>query len=128
MRRHIPFIIMLGLLAAILSACAEEGSATSTIESYLKAKVASDAGKLTNLACNAWEAQASLAAAPFESVKAEIKDLSCKENGKDGDYTLVSCEGQIVVEYDGETRQLDVSETTYRAIKEDDEWKMCGEQ
>lgn len=126
MRRYLLTMMILSMLLIALAGCAKEGSATSVIQDYLKAKVASDADKLAELSCNAWEAGAQKDATSFESVKAEIHDLSCKENGQDGDYTLVTCTGEIEVEYDGETRRLDVSGTTYQAIQEDDEWKMCG--
>lgn len=123
MRRYLLGILLLSLLIA---ACAKEGSATSAIQDYLKAKVSSDAGKLTALSCKAWEAGAKKDASSFESVKAELRDLACSEAGKDGDFTLVACTGQIVVEYDGETRSFDVGGTTYLATREDGEWKMCG--
>jgi hypothetical protein len=125
MRRYVLLTIVLLL---VLTACAKEGSAPDTIQDYLKAKVASDADKLVDLACNEWEAQANADALSFKSVKAELKDMSCKENGKDGKYTLITCEGEIVAEYDGEQRSQSLSDTTYRALKEDGEWKMCGEQ
>ncbi|MBN2306312.1 MAG: hypothetical protein JXQ72_17650 [Anaerolineae bacterium] len=122
-------ILLAVLLALILAACADEGSAPDAVEKYLKAKIASDADKLVELSCKAWEAQAQLDAAPFESVNAELQDMSCKDTGKDGEYTLVTCAGTLVIEYRGEDpRQQDLSETTYRAIKEDGEWRMCGEQ
>jgi hypothetical protein len=54
--------------------------------------------------------------------------MSCKTGDKDDPYTLVTCEGRIVVAYRGETREFPLSDTTYRAIQEDGEWKMCGEQ
>lgn len=127
MRRYSLSLLVLLLVGLLLSACAEEGSATGAVEDYIKAKVASDADKLADLACNAWDAQAVLDAQSFESVKAEAEDLSCSEDGTDGDYTLVTCTGQIVAEYDGETRTQDLGGTTYRAIEEDGEWKMCGE-
>ncbi|MBN1679303.1 MAG: hypothetical protein JW966_03370 [Anaerolineae bacterium] len=128
MRHHLRFAVILFISLFALSACADEGSASDAIEDYLKAKVESNEDKLVKLSCNEWESQAMLDAASFESVKAEIQDMSCKENGKDGDYTLVTCEGKIVVEYRAETREFNLSDTTYLAQKEDGEWKMCGEQ
>ncbi|MBN2305979.1 MAG: hypothetical protein JXQ72_15970 [Anaerolineae bacterium] len=127
MSRYLTLLAV--LLALILTACADEGSAPDAIEKYLKAKISSDADKLVKLSCKAWEAQAQLDAAPFESVNAELQDMSCKDTGKDGEYTLVTCDGTLVIEYRGEDpRQQDLSETIYRAIKEDGEWRMCGEQ
>jgi len=111
----------------ILTACAQ-GDAAEVVEKYLEAKVASDADQLVSLSCKDWEAQAQLDAAPFESVDAEIQDMSCKADGESGEYTLVKCEGKIVVAYRGESREFNLNESTYRAIEEDGEWKMCGEQ
>jgi hypothetical protein len=128
MHRTILLIITILLLLVSLSACADEGSASKVVEDYLKAKVASDADKLVSLACAEWEAQATQDALSFKSVDAELQNMSCESGDKDGQYTLVTCKGEIVAEYDGEQRSQNLSETTYRAIKENDEWKMCGEQ
>lgn len=126
--RRLTVLILALLLAALLAACADEGSPSEAIEAYLKAKVASDADELAKLSCAAWEANAAQDALSFKSVKAELQDMSCKAGDKDGDATLVTCEGRISAEYDGETRTQDLSAVTYRAVKEDGEWKMCGEQ
>jgi hypothetical protein len=121
--------LLLLLLALALAACAESVSAPDAIESYLKAKIAADEGKLASLSCAAWEAQAALEAAPFRSVKAQLDGLACRENGQDGNVTLVTCEGTLVITYRGEApRQQSLAETTYRAVKEDGAWKMCGQQ
>lgn len=123
------FVILIGWLALIiLAACANEGSAPDAVEKYLKAKIASDDNQLVSLSCKDWETQALLEAKSFESVSAEFKDMSCKEAGKDGSYTLVTCEGTLIIQYRGEDpREQNLSGTTYRAIKEDGKWKMCGE-
>jgi hypothetical protein len=129
MRRLVLSTLLLLCGILVLAACAKEGSAPDAIEKYLKAKVASDEDKLVSLSCAAWEAKALLDAKSFESVKAEIQNMSCNENGQEDDYTLVTCEGTLIIEYRGEDpREQSLSGTTYRAIKEDDEWKMCGEQ
>ncbi len=129
MRRSRSFFLLLLLLALALAACAESVSAPDAIESYLKAKIAADEGKLASLSCAAWEAQAALEAAPFRSVKAQLDGLACRENGRDGNATLVTCEGTLVITYRGEApRQQSLAGTTYRAVKEDDAWKMCGQQ
>lgn len=126
MRRYLLGIAM---IVFVLSACAKESSASQVVEKYLKAKVASEADELNKLACKEWEAKAQLDATSFESVKAELQNMSCKENGEDGKYTLVTCEGKLIIEYRGEDpREQNLSDTTYRAVKEDGEWKMCGEQ
>jgi hypothetical protein len=115
-------------LFILLAACAKEKTAGDAVEAYLKAKVKSNADDMVNLSCNEWEAQARADSASFASVRAELEDLSCRSDGKDGDYTLVRCEGRIVVEYRGEPRPIELNATTYRAIREDGEWRMCGEE
>lgn len=125
MRRSL--VILFSLAALVLAGCAQ-GSAAEVVEKYLEAKVASDADELVSLSCTSWEEQAELDANSFETVDAEIQDMSCKDDGEDGDYTLVSCEGKIVVAYRGETREFNLNDSTYRATEEDGAWKMCGEE
>jgi hypothetical protein len=128
MRR--PLLPILALLASLLlAACADEGSAPQAIESYLKAKVAADETKLVQLSCAAWEAQARLDAAPFKAVTAEIEAMTCREAGQEDDFHLVTCEGTLTIQYRGEDpRQQPLGGTTYRAVREDGTWKMCGEE
>jgi outer membrane lipoprotein-sorting protein len=129
MRTLILTIIALLLVPLLLSACASKGTASDAVENYLKAKIASDDNKLVSLSCKDWEAQALLEAKSFESVTAEFKDMSCKEAGKADNYTLVTCDGTLIIQYRGEDpRQQSLGGTTYRAIKEDGKWKMCGVQ
>lgn len=123
------FALLITILLLILTACAEKGSATDAIEKYLKARVAGDEEKLVAASCPEWEAQARAEAASFQSVDASIDGLKCAEAGKDGDYTLVTCEGTIVIQYRGEEpREQALPDLTYRALKIDDEWTMCGTQ
>jgi hypothetical protein len=125
-QHHRLLIIFLFMLIA-LSACAEKANAPQTVENYLKAKVSGDEDKLVSLSCKSWEAQAALEAAPFQSVDAEIHNLACQETGQTNSYTLVTCEGRLVIKYRGETpREQSVGGVTYHVIKEDGEWKMCG--
>ena len=113
--------LMLIALSLLLAACADEGSAPKAVEDYLKAKISSDEDKLVSLSCKDWESQALLAAAPFESVEAEFEGMSCS-------FTLVTCEGTLSFEYQGELREQNLSDVSYLAVKENGEWKMCGEK
>ncbi len=128
--RHILLLaatVVIGLLT--LAACADQDSATDAIARYLKAQVAGDTDQLIAGSCPEWEAGAKAAAAAFQSVDADIENLSCKETGKDGDYTLVTCSGTIVLQYRGEDqRRQALPGLTYRAIEQDGAWKMCGTQ
>lgn len=113
------------LLCLILAGCAGNTGPSQVIVQYLQARVASDVDKLRSLSCSDWEPQAILEADSFQGRNAKLQDVACQEDGKDGDYTIVSCTGKIVVTYQGESNQIPIS--SYRTIQEDGEWKMCGE-
>ena len=122
-------IVLVALLVLALSACAEKSSAPQTIENYLKAKMSGDEKKLVDLSCPAREEEARAEAASFQSVDAKLDNLKCQAAGKDGDYTLVTCTGTIVIQYRGEDpRSQGLPDITYRALKVDNEWTMCGTQ
>jgi hypothetical protein len=118
-------ILLIVILPILLAACAKEGDPSKTVESYLQARVESNADKLRSLSCAAWEEQAMLQADSFKSMDAHIEGMSCKADGKDGDFTRVTCQGKIVTTYNGETREWALG--SYHLKEEDGEWKMCGE-
>lgn len=127
MRRTILLLALLTAGLLTLVACTEESTATDAIERYLKAQVTGDSGKLVSLSCPAWEAEAKAAAAAFQAVDAKIDGLECSKAGSEEEYTLVTCEGTIVIQYRGEDpRSQSLPEITYLAVKNSDEWKMCG--
>jgi hypothetical protein len=59
-------------------------------------------------------------------MNAEIKALSCRADGVDGEYTLVACQGEMITSYAGETRSWDLGARRFRAVREDGRWKVCG--
>ncbi len=117
------------VLSLVLAACgggAAKSGAAGAVESYLKAVVAKDSAKVSTLACKAFEPQALLEMDGFQAVKAELDGVSCKEAGADGSATLVSCTGKIVLTYNTEKQQLDVSRQTYKTVQEGGDWRVCG--
>ena len=122
--------IFAGLVAVLLTACstgsAQGNGAPRAVEAYLNALVANDANKALNLTCAAYEADAKMEIASFGAVKAHLQDTSCKQSGTDGQYTLVSCSGAIVANYNGEDQEIKLAERTFQAVQEGGEWRMCG--
>ena len=45
---------------------------------------------------------------------------------KDGDYTIVSCEGVIIANYGNEVLEINLADQNYLSIFEGGEWRMCG--
>lgn len=122
-------IILFSLLLSLLSSCSgQQNGAVQAVQNYLQAMVAKDNTKITSYACAAWESQAQIEADSFAGVTAQTQDLACKVSGQDGSTTLVTCTGKIIMSYNGENQELDLSTRTYKAVQEGGEWRMCGYQ
>jgi len=131
MRRVLLTLIL--LCAVLVSACGgddAEGTnsdtgAISAVEDYLQAKVSADEDGIREFICAEREGDIPLEAASFASIDASIEAMSCALDGTSGDYTLVTCSGEIVMVYGEETNTRPLA--TYQAIEEDGEWRWCGE-
>ena len=126
MKKNLLLIITI-LLTTSLAACGDtQDGAAQAIEGYLTAMVEKDSAALINYACAAWEEGAQIDSAALDGVEAYLEGLSCTTAGTDGDFTLVSCEGNIIATYAGEDRPLPLDARQYLAIEEGGEWRMCG--
>lgn len=119
-------ILLIALACLILAGCSSQGGAAQAVEGYLQALADKDQDTLVSLSCNAWEESALLELDSLVGVTAETQDLSCQESGTDGEDTLVTCTGKLVLNYNGELQDLDVSGRTMIARQEDGEWRACG--
>jgi hypothetical protein len=122
----ILIVLAAGALAGCASGGASAGAAQTTVQSYLQALTAKDATKLSNLSCKTWESQATMELDSFQAVATTLNGVACKETGKDGANTLVTCTGKIVASYNGENQNLDLSGRTYQVTQEGGEWRVCG--
>ncbi len=124
------YFLLLVLLAFMIVACQRTRGkdASSVVGDYFKALVAKDANQAVNLSCAAWEEQAQIDADTFAINPAKAENVQCKTAGKDGDATLVTCTGKLVLDYNGETQEINLADRTYRAVQEGGEWRMCGYQ
>jgi len=103
-------------------------SASSVVGDYFEALVAKDANQAVNLSCTAWEEQAQIDADTFAINPATAENIQCKTAGEDGDTTLVSCTGKLVLDYNGEKQEINLADRTYKVVQEGGEWRMCGYQ
>ena len=92
---------------------------------FLNARVDSNASIIRGLSCAAWRSRAAALADSFRSMEASLNGVACYQDGSDSDYSYVSCTGNIVTVYNGETRQWSISR--YRLVEENGDWKVCGE-
>jgi hypothetical protein len=129
-RIMIEFALVFGFIILILVGCSNQvgskNNAVGAIETYVKALTAKDTNQLTNASCAAWESNAQIELDSLTAVSATLQDLKCQEAGKDGQDTLVTCQGKIVLDYNGENQELNLEGRTYRARNDGGEWRMCG--
>jgi hypothetical protein len=104
----------------------QKNSASAAVEKYLQALVERDFNKMVNACCADWESQAKVEFDSFSAVKLELRDLSCKEIGQQGGFTIIACDGSIIANYGAEDLDINIADRTYRAIQEGGEWRMCG--
>jgi hypothetical protein len=130
MRFTFRYFLLLVLLAFMVVTCQKsQGSdASGVVEEYFKALVNKDGTRAVNLSCAGWEEQAQLDADTFAINPATAENIQCKTSGKDGDATLITCTGKLVLDYNGEKQEIDLADRTYRVVQEGGEWRMCGYQ
>ena len=129
MRRVIVVLVIVALVLLGLAACGSgQSGAVQAVQGYLDALVAKDSSRVSALSCADWESDAQVEVDSLEAVTPRLDGVSCSESGTDGDATLVTCTGSMVLSYNGEDRSLDLSRRTYRVVQQGGDWLMCGYQ
>ncbi len=130
MRRAKNTVLILGaiILSALVLAACSQPDPTAAVRAFLEALTAKKLDQIPNLVCPAWEAQAAVEFDAFGAVTATLQGLDCKQVSKEGDDALVACQGKIVLNYNGENRDMLLDKRTYRARMDGGKWKMCGYQ
>ncbi|PID85701.1 MAG: hypothetical protein CSB13_06715 [Chloroflexi bacterium] len=117
-------IIISLLFLLILTACGNKATAdpAQTVERYLQAKANRDTDTIQQLLCSEMESVLERESRTFESVTGvHIEDMACTDEGGG----RVNCTGSIMATYGSEDTEFPL--TAYRVVKEDGEWKWCGE-
>lgn len=149
--QRLPFVLFL-IFGLLLAACGGDGDdsagaddpaasvtaesdagtgadsgAVEAIERYLQARVDSDEESLYTITCAALEGEIPMQASSFAAVNASLRDMACRLDGSEGEFTLVTCEGVFFIEYGEEQQNSEIPLETYRVLQEDGEWRACGE-
>ena len=117
------------VFAILLSACGSSASsspAVGAVEGYVNAIVANDESKLSSLSCADWESDALIELDSLQAVTSTLEGFACQETGTDGETTLVHCDGKMILSYDGENQELDLSTRTYQVVEQGGDWLVCG--
>jgi hypothetical protein len=116
-------------LSILLTACGSSASsspAVGAVEGYVNAIVANDADKLSTLSCADWESDALIELDSLQAVTSTLEGFACQETGTDGAATLVHCDGKMILTYNGENQELDLSARTYQVVEQGGDWLVCG--
>lgn len=128
MRYLLLSMLALGMLLSACGSSAGSTGAKDAVEGYITALAANDEAGLSALSCADWESSALTELDSLQAVTAAVDGLSCSQSGTDGDAALVNCTGKLVLSYNGEDQELDLSTRTYRVVQEDGNWLVCGAQ
>jgi len=123
------FLILFAVLIAnwLLTACSANSDAPAqAVEEYWNAIVAKDAERLPTLVCGDWEDDALTILDSLQAVSARLEDVTCSQTSTDAATTLVDCTGKMVLTYDTEDQEIDLSIYTYEVVQEGGEWLVCG--
>ena len=124
------FLILFVVLIAniLLTACASSNTdaPAKAVEDYWNVIVEKDAERLPTLVCGAWEEDALTALDALQAVAARLEDLSCSQTGTDSNTALVNCTGKMILTYDTEDQEIDLSLSTYEVVEEGGDWLVCG--
>lgn len=129
MRKNLFTLWITTMLAGmLLAACSEtnSGAPANAVEEYWEAIAAKDAERLPALVCGNWEEDALTVLDSIQNVSARLEDVACTQTGTEGELALVNCTGNMVLTYDTEEQNIDLSVYTYEVVKDGGDWLVCG--
>ena len=128
MRKNL-WILSVAMMAMIwLTACSSSNSdaPAQAVEEYWSVIAAKDAERLPSLVCGDWEDDALTVLDSLQAVSAELENVSCSQTATEGDIALVDCTGKMLLTYDTEDQEIDLSVFTYEVVEEGGDWLVCG--
>jgi hypothetical protein len=125
------FLLLCTVLMAntLLAACASASNSDApakAVEDYWNVIVAKDADRLATLVCGEWEEDALTVLDSLQAVEARLEEVACSQTGTDGDTALVDCTGKMILTYDTEDQEIDLSVFTYEVVEDGGDWLVCG--
>ena len=125
--RKLSVLALLILTSIFIASCTSNSDAPAkAVEDYWNVIVAKDAERLPTLVCGDWEDDALTVLDSLQAVSARLEEVSCSQTGTDGDTALVNCTGKMILTYDTEDQEIDLSVFTYEVVDEGGDWLVCG--
>lgn len=126
-RSTVRFLFALIVFGILVVACTPTRTPEQTVEVYLDAVTAKKPiAEVIGYVCADYETDARTEADSYGAVTAKLSDLECKTEMLETDRAVVTCTGSISVNYNGETRAIDLTDFRYTLHSVDQQWKICG--
>lgn len=128
MRKLLLILSIVLITNILLIACSSSNTdaPAKAVEDYWNVIAAKDAERLPTLVCGSWEEDALTALDALQAVSARLENVACSQTGTDGTTALVNCTGKMVLTYDTEDQEIDLSLSTYEVVEEGGDWLVCG--
>ncbi len=120
-----PIFIITIFLVVSLAACTG-AKPEDAVSDYLNALVNKDSSSLSALSCADWESNALLELDSFQAVDVRLEDAACSATGKEGDTTLVQCQGKLIATYNNEDMELNLADKIYKVVEQKGDYLVCG--
>lgn len=124
--RKLLSILLLGIVLALAACSSASSGAVQAVDNYYKAIVSQNGDQLKAVVCPNFQEISQTELDSFQGVKMELQGFTCKEAGKDGDVTLVKCDGKIVATYGAEKMDFPLKDRVHRVQNQGGSWKVCG--
>lgn len=128
MRKLLSLLSIVLIANVLLIACSSSNTdaPAKAVEDYWNVIATKDAERLPTLVCGSWEEDALTALDALQAVSARLENVACSQTGTDGTTALVNCTGKMVLTYDTEDQEIDLSLSTYEVTEEGGDWLVCG--
>ena len=128
MRKLLLLMLIVILAGILLAACSQSDSDApgKAVENYWDAIATKDTSRLSTLFCGDWENESMTVLDSLQAVNARLENVACSQTGTDGETALVNCKGQMVLTYDTEDQNIDLSVFTYEVVNQGGDWLVCG--
>jgi hypothetical protein len=125
-RKFVALALLILTALAIASCASNSDGPAKAVEDYWSVIAAKDADRLPTLVCGDWEADALTVLDSLQAVSARLAEVACSQTGTDGATALVDCTGKMILTYDTEDQEIDLSVFTYEVVEEGGDWLVCG--
>ena len=128
MRKQLLILCVILITGVLLAACSSSktDAPIQAVEDYWNTIAAKDSERLPTLVCGDYESDALIELDSLQAVTAKLDNFSCAQTGTDGDTTLVKCTGKMILTYNTENQEIDLSTRTYEVVQQGGEWLVCG--